>query len=129
MPVTTSYPGLYIEELPSAAHSITPAPTSITVFVGYTHPFVGQCAERGDWGKATQIFSFEDYKRLFGGAYRSRIPSDVADAVYQFFLNGGSNAYVVALQPKFHTGAGVQDVQRAADHLAGITFTAKQLTD
>ena len=39
MPVTPTYPGLYIEELPSDAHTIEPAPTSITVFVGYTHPF------------------------------------------------------------------------------------------
>ena len=39
MPVTPSYPGLYIEELPLSAHSISAAPTSITVIVGYTHPF------------------------------------------------------------------------------------------
>ena len=31
MPVQTSYPGIYIEELPSSAHTITAAPTSITV--------------------------------------------------------------------------------------------------
>jgi len=44
MPVTPTYPGLYIEELPSSAHTITPAPTSIAAFVGYTHPFKGLCA-------------------------------------------------------------------------------------
>ena len=39
MPVTITYPGVYIEELPSLIHSVTPAPTSVTVFIGYTHPF------------------------------------------------------------------------------------------
>ena len=39
MTVMTSYPGVYIQELPSLVHTITPAPTSIAVFVGYTHPF------------------------------------------------------------------------------------------
>jgi uncharacterized protein len=39
MPVTPTYPGIYIQELPSSARTITAAPTSITVFVGYTHPF------------------------------------------------------------------------------------------
>ena len=39
MPVTPTYPGVYIEELPSSTHTITAAPTSVTVFIGYTHPF------------------------------------------------------------------------------------------
>ena len=131
MPVNPTYPGLYIEELPSSAHTITPAPTSVTVFVGYTHPFQGLVASRGDWGKAFQIFSFADYERLFGGLYRNQFfPSDVADAVYQFFLNGGSNAYVVALAPKYHPdGGATSTVTPASVNLDGITFTAKQLTD
>lgn len=128
MPVNPTYPGLYIEEVPSANHSITPAPTSITVFVGYTHPFQGLCAERNTWGLATRIFSFRDYERLFGGLYRNPIvPSDVPDAVYQFFLNGGSDAYVVALQPRY-VGVGRPAVNGQTGDRAGIRFTAKQLT-
>ena len=38
MPITPTYPGVYIEELPSSSHTILAAPTSITAFVGYTHP-------------------------------------------------------------------------------------------
>lgn len=95
MPVTTSYPGIYIEELPSAAHTITAAPTSVAVFVGYTHPF-----KTATFGKAIQIFNFTDYERWFGGLYvNSRLDNSVAYAVNQFFLNGGSVAYVVGLQP------------------------------
>ena len=132
MPVTPTYPGLYIEELPSSAHTITPAPTSITVFVGYTHPFQGDCAPLVLWGKPIQIFNFTEYERIFGGLYRSAILSSyVADAVYQFFLNGGTNAYVVALKPRFYSPAGafLQEFAGASDDLAGITFTSRQLTD
>ena len=34
MPVALSYPGVYIEEVPSGVHSITGVATSITAFVG-----------------------------------------------------------------------------------------------
>ena len=137
MPVNPTYPGLYIEELPSAAHTITPAPTSITVFVGYTHPFQGECAALNLWGQAIQIFNFTEYERIFGGLYRSTIlKSHVADAVYQFFMNGGTNAYVVGLRPTYYTAptplappAFIKFVDAASDTVAGIKFTAKHLTD
>src|ERR1044071_5415985 len=128
MPVSPTYPGLYSEELPSSAHTIVPAPTSITVFIGYTHPFLGQVARESRWNEAIQIFSYADYERIFGGLYRSFVPSDVADAVYQFFLNGGSNAYVVPLKPKNH-GAVTGDVTPLSGDLSGIRFTSKHLTD
>lgn len=38
MPVTPTYPGVYIQELPSSSDTITPAPTSIGCIVGLTHP-------------------------------------------------------------------------------------------
>src|SRR5207249_11889644 len=97
MPVTVSYPGIYIEELLSNAHSITPAPTSITAFIGYTHPFKTQT-----FGRAVQLFSFADYERFFGGFYDNAwIPDHVGEAVFQFFANGGSNAWIVGLKPNY----------------------------
>lgn len=100
MSITPTYPGIYILELPNSAHSITAAPTSITVFVGYTHPFRTQDA---NWGQPVQIFSFSDYEREFGGLYISgTFESHVAHAVNQFFLNGGANACVVATKPKYN---------------------------
>lgn len=105
MPVTTSYPGIYIEELPSSARTITAAPTSVTVFVGYTHPFKTEdpskpkgSAERSLFGVPVRIFSFADYERMFGGLYASGVvDNSVPYAVQQFFLNGGADAYVVGL--------------------------------
>ena len=100
MPLSYSYPGIYIQELPLSTHTITPAPTSITAFVGYTHPW-----KTAAFNTAIQLFSFSDYETYFGGLYTSGlVDSDVAQAVYAFFLNGGNNAYVVGLQPEVLVG-------------------------
>lgn len=96
MSTAYSYPGIYVQELPLSAQTISPAPTSITAFVGYTHPW-----KTSAFNKAVQLFSFTDYQTWFGGLYASGlVNSDLARAVYAFFLNGGNNAYVVGLQPE-----------------------------
>jgi hypothetical protein len=101
MPTTPSYPGLYIEELPLSAHSIAAAPTSITVIVGYTHPF-----KTNSYGEAVRLASFTEYEREFGGMFTSGlIENHVPQAVNQFFLNGGSDLYVVGLEPSVISGA------------------------
>ena len=107
MPVTTSYPGVYIEELPSTSHSVTAAPTSVTVFVGYTNPFWAPPQNAAQpppqtplpaFGTPVALNSFADYQNNFGGFFSSPwLPDYVGQAVFQFFLNGGSDAYVVAL--------------------------------
>jgi uncharacterized protein len=84
MPVTPTYPGVYIEELPSGVHTITGVATSITAFVGFT--------PTGPVNKAVRISNFGGFERTFGGLYRE---SEISYAVQQFFLNGGSDAYVV----------------------------------
>src|SRR5262249_52580934 len=58
--------------------------TSITAFVGYT--------ARGPVNKAVRIANFGDYQRTFGNLSQD---SEIGYAVQQFFLNGGSDAYVV----------------------------------
>ena len=95
MPVSPTYPGIYIEELPSLTHSVTPAPTSVTVFVGYTHPF-----KTKKFNKAVEIFSFTDYQAEFGGYFDldGWLPDYTGNAVNQFFQNGGADAWVVGLQ-------------------------------
>ena len=94
---TVSYPGVYIQELTSAVHSITGVATSIAAFVGYT--------ARGIDNRAEQIFSFADYERLFGGLASD---SELSYAVQQFFNNGGTQAWVVRT-PK--AGAAYAEVQ------------------
>jgi hypothetical protein len=97
MAVTPSYPGIYIEELPNLSHSVTAAPTSVTVFVGYAHPFR---TPPGNFGRPVEVFSFGDYMVNFGGFFDLNpwLPDYLGNAVFQFFQNGGSDAWVVGLQ-------------------------------
>src|SRR5260370_40393199 len=104
MPVAPTYPGLYIEEILSNVHTITAAPTSVTVFVGYTHPFKTQPQH---YGQAVEIFSFTDYERELGGLFDvDWLGDDGGRAAFQFFANGGAGAWVVALKPQFHDLSG-----------------------
>src|SRR5438874_4948785 len=84
MPVTPTYPGVYIEEIPSGVHPITGVATSITAFVGY--------AQRGPVNEPTTIQSFAEFTRVFGGLWSD---STMTYAVQHFFLNGGSEALIV----------------------------------
>ena len=130
MTVTTSYPGIYIQELPSLAHTISPAPTSIAVFVGYTNPLYTPTK----YETAIQLFSFADYQTNFGGFFSCPWQPDyVGQAVFQFFQNQGPTCYVVALQAKAYYDAGGTlqgDVAAASVSIpadgGSITFTALQ---
>ena len=84
MPTTPTYPGVYIEEMPSGVRTIAGVGTSITAFVGYT--------ARGPLNEAVRLLSFADFERTFGGLHRD---SEVGYAIQQFFANGGSDSYVV----------------------------------
>src|SRR6516225_5096917 len=98
MSITTSYPGLYIQELPSSSHAIVPAPTSIAAFVGYVHPFKNPGFDSKGLTPTVPLYSFRDYETYFGGSFSSGlIDAALPRAVYQFFLNGGSTAYVCGL--------------------------------
>lgn len=84
MPVNPTYPGVYIEEIPSGVRTITGVATSITAFIGRTL--------RGSADKAVRIQSFADFERVFGGLWTQGM---VTYAVQQFFLNGGTDAIIV----------------------------------
>jgi phage tail sheath protein FI len=95
MPATLSYPGVYIEEIPSGVRTITGVPTSITAFIGR--------AARGPMNEAVTINSFGDFERRFGGLHEEFLMSY---AVRDFYSNGGSQAIIVRLiHPNFSTDA------------------------
>lgn len=111
MPVTASYPGVYVEEVPSGVRTITGVATAITAFVGR--------AIRGPVDKAVRIQSYEDYTRAFGGM---SLKSTVSYSVRHFFQNGGTDALVVRcyLEPS----AGQQTAGAAADGIASRRLPA-----
>ncbi|MGD1992195.1 MAG: phage tail sheath subtilisin-like domain-containing protein [Anaerolineae bacterium] len=86
MPVTPTYPGVYIEEIPSGVRTITGVATSITAFIGR--------APRGPTNEPVTLNSFGDFERRFGGLH---VNYPLSYAVRDFYLNGGSQAIVVRL--------------------------------
>jgi phage tail sheath protein FI len=86
MPSALTYPGVYVEEIPSGVRTITGVATSITAFIGR--------ASRGPVNKAMTINSYGDFERVFGGLWSE---SSLGYAVRDFYLNGGSQAIVVRL--------------------------------
>lgn len=86
MPVTLTYPGVYIEELPSGVRTITGVATSITAFIGR--------AIQGPVSEPITITNFGDFERTFGGLW---LKGPMSYAVRDFFLNGGSQAIIVRL--------------------------------
>jgi len=99
MPVTppVSYPGVYVQEIPSGVRTITGVPTSITAFIGR--------APRGPVNEPITIFNYGDYERAFGGLHPD---STMSYAIRDFFANGGGQAIVVRLfqaKPKVESAA------------------------
>jgi phage tail sheath protein FI len=86
MPVTPTYPGVYIEEVPSGVRTITGVATSITAFAGV--------APRGPTDRAAMVLSWQDYERTFGGLNKDSLMSY---SINQFFANGGSQAYIIRI--------------------------------
>src|SRR3989442_16038623 len=88
MPTPLTYPGVYIEEIPSGVRTITGVSTSIAAFVGW--------APKGPVDRAQRILSWEDYERAYGGLHRQSL---LSYGVSQFFGNGGQDAYLVRRVP------------------------------
>ncbi|MFI2372839.1 phage tail sheath family protein [Streptomyces sp. NPDC018833] len=84
MPVNATYPGVYINEVKSSVRTITGVPTSVAAFIGY--------APRGPVDTPVHITGWADYEATFGGLQAN---SPMSYAVYQFYLNGGSEAEIV----------------------------------
>jgi phage tail sheath protein FI len=90
MPVTLSYPGVYIEEVSSGVRTVTGVATSITAFIGRTL--------RGSVNDPVRVQSFGEFERRFGGLWRD---STLSYSLQQFFQNGGTDALIV----RVHNGA------------------------
>lgn len=105
MPASLSYPGVYLEELPSGVRTITGVATSITAFLGR--------AVKGPTDDPVTCFNFGDYERVFGGLDKD---TPLSYAVRDFFQNGGGQALVV----RVHKASG--------DANTTTTFTLGALT-
>lgn len=114
MPIAPTYPGVYVEEVPSGVRTITGVATSITAFLGR--------ALQGPVSEPTTIFSYADFERQFGGL---GLDYPMSYAVRDFYMNGGNQAIIVRL---VHTadaaaaaGQAVAAAAAAAAAAAGAT--------
>lgn len=110
MPVAVSYPGVYIEEIPSGVRTITGVATSITAFIGR--------ALRGPTDEPVTINSYADFERIFGGLWAD---STLGYAVRDFYLNGGSRAIIVRL---YHPESATS-VNKAVMDVNGLSIEAR----
>ena len=103
MAVSVSYPGIYIQEF-------TPAPpiegvgTSTAAFVG--------TAEKGPVDLPTRLSSWDAFQATFGGIAADGPPATLARALLGFFLNEGTDCFVVRAATAKHSHAEL--VTRAA---------------
>lgn len=109
MPVTPTYPGVYLEEIPSGVSTITAVSTSVTAFVGYT--------PGGPLETPVTLTSFADFERSFGGLSANSV---LGYTVQHFFQNGGSVAIVVRLA----TGSAAATGKITAGRNTALTVTA-----
>lgn len=128
MPISPTYPGVYIEEIPSGVRTIIGVPTSITAFVG--RAVKGPTDEDGP----VTINSYADYERIFGGL---SLMSPMSYAVRDFYRNGGSQAIIVRLykqkdtepeKAEIHVPGGL-DLESAYPGSWGNTLRARVDTD
>src|SRR5713226_1199713 len=96
MPVSPTYPGVYIQEIPSGVRTITGVATSIAAFVGR--------AARGPVNTPVTITSFADFERIFGGLTAL---SRLGYAVRDFYQNGGTTAIIVRLTHSYAAKAAI----------------------
>jgi len=86
MAVAVSYPGVYVQEVPSGVRTIVGVGTSIAMFLGR--------AKTGQMNVPVQCLSYEDFVRAFSAADAG---SDLMRAVKLFFTNGGTQCYVMRI--------------------------------
>src|SRR5262245_41411811 len=114
MPSSLTYPGVYIEEIPSGVRTITGVATSIAAFVGW--------APKGPTGRAELLLSWSDFERKFGGLDKRSL---LGYSVSHFFSNGRQRAYAVRLVTT-GSGTAADNAAPAAVSLDGkLTVTAK----
>ena len=114
MAVAVTYPGVYIEEVPSGVRTITSVGTSITAFVDFFR--------EGPMHRATEVFGMAEFTRIFGGLDTR---SEASYALQQFFLNGGASALVVRCAAGAPAAARVTIGQMAAAGTPALILHAR----
>jgi hypothetical protein len=84
MPTEITYPGVFIEEVPTQPKRIEGVETSVAAFAGWT--------PLGPADKVESVTSWSDFKQKFGGLDSRSL---LGFSVQHFFDNGGKKAHIV----------------------------------
>ena len=86
MPIAPTYPGVYIQEVPSGVRTIVGVSTSTALFIG--------ASQDGPMNFPVLCLSYTEFARAFS---EDSSKSDLARYVKLFFLNGGTTCYVMRI--------------------------------
>jgi len=86
MTVSPTYPGVYVQEIPSGVRTIVGVSTSIGMFMG--------TSKKGPIGEPVRCTSYMDFSRNFS---EDPTGGQLAQYVKLFFLNGGTDCYVMRI--------------------------------
>src|SRR5262249_28968277 len=86
MPVSPTYPGVYVQEIPSGVRTIVGVSTAIGMFLG--------TSKKGPISEPIRCVSYSDFARSFS---EDPAGGNLADYVKLFFLNGGTDCYVMRI--------------------------------
>src|SRR5580698_1793393 len=89
MPPNVKFPGVVVQELSSGAYPIKGVATSVTAFIG--------ACPKGATCQPMQISAYVQYEEAFGGLAAG---SELGYSVQQYFMNGGTSAWVVRVPDK-----------------------------
>ena len=118
-------PGVYIEEVPSGAQSLSAGATAVAAFVGFTDRAPTDDPDDPDGVKPRLVTNWTQFEDLYGGfAEGCMLPH----SVYGYFNNGGSMAYIVRVPHAEPAGEPATLALPAADRALGepLEITSKE---
>ncbi len=113
MPVSPTYPGVYVQEVPSGVRTIVGVSTSIGMFIG--------TSTRGPINSPRRCLNYSAFRDRFGedpGA------GQLAQYVKLFFLNGGTDCYV--LRTAHNPAASSVTLRNEGNTADALILTAKE---
>ena len=86
MAVSPTFPGVYVQEVPSGVRTIVGVGTSIGMFIG--------TSKKGPINKPIRCLNYTEFKDRFGDDFNA---GELTAYVRLFFLNGGTDCYAMRI--------------------------------
>ena len=94
MATTYLTPGVYVEEVPSGMATLSAGATAVAAFVGFTERAPKDDPNDPDGVRPRLVTNWTQFENLYGGFVKGAM---LPHAVYGYFNNGGSLAYIVRI--------------------------------